>query len=506
MNYLIKLFSSIFFYCLTVTLFAQVSGVTAIHDTSSTSADNPVVVNVLCNDFENTTDTLFEDLILGEWKLFSSLNVSSNTITLYEDSYTIAFDGTTAHIEGYDPGLAADVNADCSYTTDGTGFTFDSCLIFGLSTLPVTLYDSAMVFDAFASVTGEILTFNPNDALTATIITNGNYGTATVNAAGNIFYETTEATAQIDTIVYTACNAMNMCDTAFLIITIEGESVAPPNVIGITASNDAATVLANNPTEINVLCNDFDLTMNPILRKWKLVEASFGLGGSFEYADTMFSLTFDGTSVIEDGYNPENSMPLNTTCSYYFSASSLDFDACSYFGDVEYDIVINDSSLFIDGGIALDGPGWYFLSDDSLTVTLIENGTYGTASINADGNIDYTTTEMYQQIDTIVYAACNALQMCDTAFLIITIDGPVGNTNFDFSNINVYPNPTEDLLNITLNENEIKRLEIFTSEGKRIENLNQQSQINVSDFSDGIYFLKATMQNGKIYRTKFLKN
>ena len=78
-----------------------------------------------------------------------------------------------------------------------------------------------------------------------------------------------------------------------------------------------------------------------------------------------------------------------------------------------------------------------------------------------------------------------------------------------FSNINVYPNPNNGNFTIAINcENKNKeQLEIIDSEGKIIKHIilnpsDQEVKINMSEFSDGSYFLKSN--SVKIYSKKII--
>lgn len=71
----------------------------------------------------------------------------------------------------------------------------------------------------------------------------------------------------------------------------------------------------------------------------------------------------------------------------------------------------------------------------------------------------------------------------------------------------IYPNPTSTILNFVGNTNEEIRMEIFTIDGKLLENkvIKGNIQLNISDFPKGFYIIKATNNVGKIYLTKFVK-
>ncbi|WP_374550335.1 T9SS type A sorting domain-containing protein [Flavobacterium sp.] len=71
------------------------------------------------------------------------------------------------------------------------------------------------------------------------------------------------------------------------------------------------------------------------------------------------------------------------------------------------------------------------------------------------------------------------------------------------SKIQFYPNPTTGLINFTEDFSEIK---LSTLDGKVIQIFKNQSQIDISNFSKGIYLIELADNNGKIYFDKIIKN
>jgi uncharacterized repeat protein (TIGR01451 family) len=71
----------------------------------------------------------------------------------------------------------------------------------------------------------------------------------------------------------------------------------------------------------------------------------------------------------------------------------------------------------------------------------------------------------------------------------------------------IYPNPTTSRLNLILPENEILNLSIYSVEGKLTETrvITQNTSIDVNHYKNGMYFIKATNEDGNIYQSKFIK-
>ena len=70
------------------------------------------------------------------------------------------------------------------------------------------------------------------------------------------------------------------------------------------------------------------------------------------------------------------------------------------------------------------------------------------------------------------------------------------------SNINIYPNPTNGLLNINTNEN-INSISIYNIIGKQVLNTIDKETINISSLEDGIYFIDITTEKG-IYTQRII--
>jgi hypothetical protein len=73
--------------------------------------------------------------------------------------------------------------------------------------------------------------------------------------------------------------------------------------------------------------------------------------------------------------------------------------------------------------------------------------------------------------------------------------------NLDFT---IYPNPTNNFVNIVTKEN-IEKIEVYDILGKIVKVKNKGVNIDLSDLSKGIYALKVTTIDGKIAAKKIIK-
>lgn len=80
--------------------------------------------------------------------------------------------------------------------------------------------------------------------------------------------------------------------------------------------------------------------------------------------------------------------------------------------------------------------------------------------------------------------------------------------SFDNLKLNIYPNPANDVLNITSELATIQTVSIVDLNGRTVKQFevnNTNSQINVSDLNAGVYMLNIQSEEGKTVK-KFIKN
>lgn len=81
----------------------------------------------------------------------------------------------------------------------------------------------------------------------------------------------------------------------------------------------------------------------------------------------------------------------------------------------------------------------------------------------------------------------------------------LSNTNFSANNLkfNLYPNPTNDILNIEM-ENEIQSLEIYSLLGQKVMTANNKN-INIGSLSNGLYMVRVQDIDGGVATQKLVK-
>ncbi len=112
-----------------------------------------------------------------------------------------------------------------------------------------------------------------------------------------------------------------------------------------------------------------------------------------------------------------------------------------------------------------------------------------------------------------IIMSSNLITVCETGNEVVvenvytsTYNTNLGISTFSNSNIKIYPNPVNDLLNIENRSNEVLEKIIITDcLGKKVIELTQNlEQLNVSMLPSGLYFIQCFSQTNK-YLSKFVK-
>lgn len=129
------------------------------------------------------------------------------------------------------------------------------------------------------------------------------------------------------------------------------------------------------------------------------------------------------------------------------------------------------------------------------------------ATINAKGASSYNYSDQLTTNSLALNTLYYRLQMIDK-------DGKTDYSNIrtlnfkpqTLNSFNLYPNPAQNQLYFT--GSDIKQVVITDNYGRTIKQINNpssQQAINIQHFSSGLYFIKATLQNGTIRNQKFIK-
>lgn len=87
----------------------------------------------------------------------------------------------------------------------------------------------------------------------------------------------------------------------------------------------------------------------------------------------------------------------------------------------------------------------------------------------------------------------------------VTPTGPLSTSQNEIANLQVYPNPTKDILHITTPSNLTKLVQVYDIVGKQVISTEVESQLNVSSLNPGMYIARIT-EDGKTSTTKLVIN
>ena len=145
---------------------------------------------------------------------------------------------------------------------------------------------------------------------------------------------------------------------------------------------------------------------------------------------------------------------------------------------------------------------WVSTTDtDVASFTKISTGAFITTPNITWAEYTYNLAATYDNLPVYIGIKCTSPDMFGFAVDDFSVTGTVLATDSFFaSNYSVGPNPATDVVNISAkNNNTINTVEITDVNGRVVKNVTVNaatSQINVSDLNSGVYFLKASSENG----------
>ncbi|SCY04929.1 Por secretion system C-terminal sorting domain-containing protein [Nonlabens sp. Hel1_33_55] len=134
--------------------------------------------------------------------------------------------------------------------------------------------------------------------------------------------------------------------------------------------------------------------------------------------------------------------------------------------------------------------------------TEIEGATSSTYSIadpqTSDSGVYYCEITNTDVLDLIVRRAN----------ITLNVDNTASNETVQLSNFRLYPNPATDWINISADNLQNSRSEIYDLSGRLVREfdlLSNTTNLNIEDLNSGIYLLKITTANGKTATKRFIK-
>jgi hypothetical protein len=155
------------------------------------------------------------------------------------------------------------------------------------------------------------------------------------------------------------------------------------------------------------------------------------------------------------------------------------------------DTLINNSDFLFYHNIPLT---------DTMNVTaLLTNDSAGIACLIED--------KLYWEVTTI---GTSVLGRWEFVYGNVGVDvtNTVGIDDIEPTTASVYPNPSSDVINISLNKGQLLKIELFSITGRLIFKKDLYSKtyaLNIGDYPSGVYLVRVFNQNNDIINTKILK-
>jgi YVTN family beta-propeller protein/VCBS repeat-containing protein len=387
-------------------------------DSYSTAEDTPLntvaamLPGVLTNDTDHDSgDTLS---VLAETKGTSQ----GGTVTINSDgsfSYSPA-----ANFAGQDS---------FTYTvTDGTvtsNTAIVTVAVTAVNDVPVALGDVAGVVEGGATTVAVLANDTDSDgtidSATVVIVQQPTSGSVLVNTDGTVTYTSSGAEVTSDSFTYTvADNSGTVSNTAIVTVTVTAVNDAP------VAVDDTATVAEGGSTTVTVLGNDTDAdgTLNAAT---VLIVQQPTSGSVSVNTDGTITYTSSGAEVTSDSFSytvADNSGASSNTAIVTVAVTAVN-DVPVALGDVA-GVVEGGATTVAVLGNDTDSDG----TIDSATVLIVQQPAFGSASVNTDGTITYTSSGAEVTSDSFSYTvADNSGTVSNTAIVTVTVtavnDAPV---------------------------------------------------------------------------------
>lgn len=258
-----------------------------------------------------------------------------------------------------------------------------------------------------------------NDTLNGTLFTmsivaSAKHGSVGFTATDTLIYNPQLGFCGKDTILYSICNNLLLCDTASIIVNVTCDSVPITGKLPV-AVNDSAVAKLNQKITISVLPND---TIN----------------GGLSKPLSIVALPKHGTATVavnDISYTPNNN--------YCGGKDTISYEICNPTGcdtaivvvtvtcDTTLPIAVNDNI-----GTRINVPIRFKPStNDTLSgilgsINVIVAPNHGSASVINVDTIEYIPTKDFCGKDTMQYSVCRIDGKCDTAFVFFTVSCSTG--------------------------------------------------------------------------------
>jgi len=208
------------------------------------------------------------------------------------------------------------------------------------------------------------------------------------------------------------------------------------------------------------------------------------------------NLTIGGTSTLQ---------PAEACGSYTWAANGMTYTTSGMYFDTLTDINGCDSIQILD---LIINPAFVATAADNGDATITSSVGFSYQWINCTSNtpIAGATAQTFAPTANGFYSVLvtNGTGCSDTSDCV-EIDN-VGLSDLNSASIQVFPNPTENVVTISMSVN-TANLTITDAQGKTLyvgQIINDQ-QVNLASYEDGVYFLSIDTENGKVLK-RIVKN
>ncbi|MDR6265897.1 Ig-like domain-containing protein [Roseobacter sp. N2S] len=350
----------------------------------------------------------------GDEDTVISGSVAATDVDLDGLTFALETDGTNGTVlmnanGSYTYTPATDFNGSDSFTytvSDGNGGTDTQTV-----TITIDAVNDAPVAQA-ATVTGDEDTVISGsvaatdvdlDGLTFALETDGTNGTVLMNANGSYTYTPATDFNGSDSFTYTVSDGNGGTDTQTVTITVDAVNDTPVAQAG-TASGDEDTVISGSVAATDV---DLDGLTFALETDGTNGTVLMNANGSYTYTPAAdFNGSDSFTYTVSDGNGGTDTQTVTITV-----------DAVNDAPVAQAATVTGDEDTIISGTVvATDVEG------DSLTYSLVTDGTNGSVALRADGSYAYTPSSNFNGTDSFTFSVSDGNGGTDTQTISITVD------------------------------------------------------------------------------------
>lgn len=314
---------------------------------------------------------------------------------------------------------------------------------------------------------------------------------------------------------------------------LKGESVfslikVGNNIIAGTYGNDLFKSTITNVQWENIAINDL-VIKKLSLHNDTLFACTYSLSGPgavYFSPDTGATWTQFATtppySYMDIEFNSQGRAFVATPFGAYFSDNQSAWVKTNGFGSTVRTVhYIGNDSLIYGGDI-----GIYISSDNGISGQELSGITTGISAgaVHYINDIFYAATPgggLYCSKN--INSVWTNLNMNEYVYSLLNVDGRLiagtskgifvlsnlpssfyDNKNIS-NNIQLFPNPVNDILYINYHGAEVQRVEIYNTTGKLVISINNKNEVNVSRLAAGVYFYKIYTKNENFQTGKIIK-